>query len=98
MIEQLHADRALFVAEFLHLAAPEAQLKAGGIHHLREQQRIRRPAAHQMTEHTVADAGQGGLQHAALQPPRRAGPGKLQRSGGEHGHHAADSRERSLAD
>ena len=67
VIKQLHTDRAGLAAQLLHLLQPEAQLQAGGVHHLGEQQGIGRPAPHQRPEDAIAHPRQGRLQHPAAQ-------------------------------
>ena len=58
VIKQLHANGALFCGQFLHLSPAMAHLKAGGVHHLGEQQGVRAPAPHQPAKHLVRDASQ----------------------------------------
>ena len=79
VVKQLHADRTGFSGELLHLLQPEAQLQAGGVHHLGEQQRIGGPAPHQAPKDAIAHPRQGRLQHPAAQGARRAPAGQLQK-------------------
>ena len=58
VIKQLHANGALFCGQFLHLSSAMAHLKAGGVHHLGEQQRVRAPAAHQAAEDAIRHTSQ----------------------------------------
>ena len=58
VIKQLHANGALFCGQFLHLSPAMAHLKAGGIHHLGEQQGVRAPAAHQAAEDAIRHTSQ----------------------------------------
>ena len=55
-----------------------AQLEAGGVHHLGEQQGIGGPAAHQAAKNPIAHPRQRGLEHPAAQLAGRAIAGQLE--------------------
>jgi len=77
VVEQLHRDRPALAGQSLELLTAVPPLQAGGVHHLRIEEGVGSPTAHEAPKDLVAHPRQGRLEHPAAELARLAAALKL---------------------